>query len=294
MRFTRRTVQILFLIIFLWLFFLSAFPLERNYPVDLFLRLDPLIAIGTMLASRNFIIDLWPAAVLLGLTILIGRFFCGWICPLGTTLDLFSRLKRGKQRHYRRLKSAKFVILLLLLVSALFSTGLIGYLDPVALLMRTVTAVLFPAFAFAVRSSMGFLFGFEPLQGILYPANDFLLAYVLPGQQSFFKTSLLIFFIFAALLGLELLSRRFWCRSLCPLGALLALLSRYGLINRKVWSGCTRCSVCYARCKMGAISPNFIETSSPECVQCFNCVADCLPKVTNFAFTRNNVIHSID
>ena len=295
MRLTRRIVQIFFLFIFIWLFFLNAYPFERNYPVDFFLRLDPLIAIGSMLASRSIIVDLWPAAVLLLLTLLIGRFFCGWVCPLGTTLDLFSRLKKKqKETHYRRLKSAKFVILITLLISALFSTGLIGYLDPIALFTRTVTTVIFPAVAFTLRTSIGFLFRFEVLESILYPTNDFLLSYVLPNQQSFFRTGIFIFFIFGSILALEFLSRRFWCRNLCPLGALLAFVSKHGLVNRKVWPGCTRCSICYSTCKMDAISPNYIETSSPECIQCFNCVADCLPSVTGFTITRKNIIHGID
>ena len=295
MRLTRRTIQILFFLIFLGLFLLNAFPFERNYPVDFFLRLDPLVAIGTMLASRTIIVDLWPAAILLGLSIIIGRFFCGWICPFGTTIDIFSRLrKKQKEKHYRKLKSIKYVILVVLFISALFSTGLLGYGDPIALITRTVTSVLFPAFAFLIRSTVGLLFTIEPLQEVLYPANDFLLAYVLPSQQSFFRTGILIFLIFAAILGLEFISWRFWCRNLCPLGALLALCSKWSLINRKVHAGCTRCSICHSRCKMDAISANFTETSSPECIQCFDCVSECLPKVTNFAITRSDVIHRLD
>ena len=295
MRSTRRIVQILFLLLFLFLFFLNAYPFERNYPVDFFLRLDPFIAIGSALASRSLIPTLWPAAFLLVLTIFVGRFFCGWICPLGTTLDLFSRLKKKhKEKHYRSLKSIKYMIFIILVVSALFSTGLTGYLDPISLMTRTVTTVIFPAFAFLLRSILGFLFTFEPLQEILYPANDFLLEHVLPGQQSFFRTGMVIFIIFAGVLGLEFISRRFWCRNLCPLGALLALCSKYGFINRNVHAGCTQCSVCYKTCRMVAISQKFIETSSPECIQCFDCVENCLPKVTNFTTTWNNVIHGID
>ncbi len=295
MRLTRRIVQTFFVFMFLWLFLLNAYPFQKEYPVDFFLRLDPLIAIGSSLSSRAIIADLWPAAVLLLFTFLIGRFFCGWICPLGTTLDLFSHVKkRQRERHFQRLKPAKYVILFVLLMAAFFSTDLIGYIDPIALLTRSLATVVFPAFAFLLRSAVDILFRVGPLQGILYWVNDALLSHVLPVHQSFFRTGILVWAILVIILGLEFISRRFWCRNLCPLGALLALCSRFGLLNRTVQTGCTRCKVCYNTCKMDAISTDFNETDGPECIQCFDCVEDCLPQVTNFTLTRENVSHNAD
>jgi ferredoxin-type protein NapF len=295
MRLARRVVQILFFLMFLWLFLLNAYPFQRPYPVDFFLRLDPLIAIGSSLSSRAFIADLWPAALLLLLTILVGRFFCGWICPLGTALDLFSQAKKTqRERHFRQLKSAKYMVLVVLCVAALFSADLIGYVDPIALLTRSLATVIFPAFVFLLRSAMAFLFQIGSLQGILYSANDAVLSHILPVHQSFFRTGILVLAILLIILGLEFISRRFWCRNLCPLGALLALCSRFGLVNRTVQTGCTRCKVCYNTCKMDAIATEFNETEGSECILCFDCVEDCLPRVTNFTLTRENVLHGTD
>ncbi len=65
---------------------------------DLFLRLDPLASLGTIVATRTLASALIPGLLTLGLTLVIGRFFCGHVCPLGTTLDLLERAVLGRRR----------------------------------------------------------------------------------------------------------------------------------------------------------------------------------------------------
>ncbi|MGB9598013.1 MAG: 4Fe-4S binding protein, partial [Candidatus Poribacteria bacterium] len=70
-------------------------------PVDLILRLDPLSAIATMLSSRSLIAKFSYSIVIAIVALFFGRFFCGWVCPLGTTIDIsdkifFRRFKRPK------------------------------------------------------------------------------------------------------------------------------------------------------------------------------------------------------
>ena len=92
----RQTSQILFLALFIYLLFAgaqqAAFPLA-----DLFIRFDPLAAFGAMLASREWIprlaltwletVSFTLALVTLGLTVILGRVWCGWVCPMGTLLE---------------------------------------------------------------------------------------------------------------------------------------------------------------------------------------------------------------
>jgi len=92
---TRRIVQGLFLALFLFLFIQteSKGTDELGWPVRLFLDVDPLIALTTSLASRRAEGLFWPALVLAGLTALLGRIFCGWVCPLGTLNNLAGGLR---------------------------------------------------------------------------------------------------------------------------------------------------------------------------------------------------------
>ncbi len=91
-------VQAIIFIIFIFLL-LFADPLtERDKTVNIFLRLSPLSAIGAMVAAREFIFLYWPAIVILLASVFLGRFFCGWICPLGTTLDITDKLLKSQRR----------------------------------------------------------------------------------------------------------------------------------------------------------------------------------------------------
>jgi len=114
MRF-QRLLQIPVFFLFLLLLWLAAFPLATRFEVDWFLRLDPLISLGSMLAARAFIPRLAWVLIILGLTLILGRLFCGYICPMGATIDfsdwLSNREKKGSTRNsfeasgkYRKLK----------------------------------------------------------------------------------------------------------------------------------------------------------------------------------------------
>jgi len=99
----RLTVQTLVFAVFICLLIFADPIAEKDKTVDIFLRMSPLSAIGAMVAAKEFIIRYWPAIIVLVATLFSGRFFCGWICPLGTTLDITDRLlkKQRKQVLYK-------------------------------------------------------------------------------------------------------------------------------------------------------------------------------------------------
>jgi len=82
----RRAAQIFFLLLFLWLLLKTRHGGSDvlAYPADWFFRLDPLVAISTALSAHALPDGFLWAVALLGLTALFGRFFCAWVCPLGT------------------------------------------------------------------------------------------------------------------------------------------------------------------------------------------------------------------
>src|ERR1017187_1697690 len=128
----RRLSQILFLLLFLLLLLkteyrgsLRAVPgdVRLPYPVSFFLQLDPLAAIASALSSRTLYRGLlWSLAILIP-ALFLGRFFCGWICPLGTLNHLVSNVrserKLGRQRiasnRYKPWQAFKYYLLFALL-----------------------------------------------------------------------------------------------------------------------------------------------------------------------------------
>ncbi|MFA7013411.1 MAG: 4Fe-4S binding protein, partial [Desulfobacterales bacterium] len=88
MRVVRRICQVFFLALFLWLCAVmtlgTGWRQLRGWPVNWFLQIDPLVGLGTLLSTgRLYAGMLWSLAVVC-MTLAFGRFFCGWVCPLGT------------------------------------------------------------------------------------------------------------------------------------------------------------------------------------------------------------------
>ena len=297
----RRALQLAFLAAFVLLFALAAYPLKAPVPVDLFLRADPLLALSAMISLRRLILPLlWYALPLVVLSLLLGRVFCGWACPMGTVLDICERLFRVQARpraHAPQWSRAKFYVLIGLLVTMLLpaahrakqevalsqSVGLSAvYLaDPMALLTRTLTWAGLPAvqYVFTFGRDTATAWAYSPLVE-RHPTLARALSPVQFGlsraaRPVYFRTGLLTFAIFAAIVALGRYAPRFWCRNLCPLGALLALLGKASPFRLAVSDRCTPCMRCANECKMGAIGEEPHRYAGPECIGCFTCLAVC-------------------
>jgi len=96
-----RISQLLFLLMFLLLFLQTEYRGfdEINAAVNAFFRADPLVLFSYLLAAKSWTWLLLPALLMTVATLLLGRFFCGWVCPLGTILDLLSP-KRGRRDDF--------------------------------------------------------------------------------------------------------------------------------------------------------------------------------------------------
>jgi polyferredoxin len=291
----RRITQILFLLFFFFLFLSATYPLKIKIPVDLFLRADPLIALSAMLSARVWIGSFIWAVFVLALTMPLGRYFCGWICPLGTSLDVTSYVFKNRPgRSYRRLRYLKYMILVFLLVGAVFSSQLFWTFDPIALFTRSVELSVWPIITLISTGIFGFFFKLLSFPDWLSSINNFFSSTLLPDQLNFFRMSGWVLVIFAGILAAEFVSRRFWCRNLCPLGALFALFSKFHIWRRRVSSDCTNCAVCQDVCKMDAIKDDFRQTDYAECIQCYDCVPGCGQGVTTISFKGKVEPHKFD
>lgn len=280
MRTARKIAQALFFLFFLYLFFQAAYPYERLMPADIFLRFSPLVALATSLAAGKWIGPLAFALILLVLALILGRYFCGWICPLGTTIDAADWLHRKIERRSqpnRKLRSWKFSVLIVLLVAAILSLQLIWFFDPIVIMTRSFTAAIYPLFGFLVQSTLDWLISLGMFQDSLYSLNDFLRETILPLEQLYFQNSVLLVLVFGSILLLTLLARRFWCRYLCPLGALFGCVAAVRLTRgiSVADDKCIDCGKCQRECKMDAINDDFRSHSRVECIECMSCLAVC-------------------
>jgi MauM/NapG family ferredoxin protein len=274
LRRVRQAVQILFFALYVYLLFAALQRRAAFALADLFFRLDPLGALTAMLADRAWVPRLALAAVTLALTLALGRVWCGWLCPLGTLLEWVRlRLISDFQSLSSRWRSVKNVLLLVILTAALLGNLSLLVFDPITLLTRTMTTAVLPALNRAVTAVEQTLY---PV-GFMRPAIDWiervLRGPVLPVLQPVFALNILIGLLFVAILALNALADRFWCRALCPLGALLGLLSKVSLLRPVIGAACNRCGQCVGVCRMDAIQD--YEIVSGECTVCLDCLAAC-------------------
>ena len=269
-RWTRRAVQTALFLLFLWLIWETKVPLRTPLPPDFFLRLDPLLFVGASLSAREVLG--WPAflpAVLVLLSAFaLGRVFCGWVCPMGTSLDIGERALRirPKSKGASSLPAVKFYLLALLLFTCLISPQVLYLLDPMPFVTR----------AFAL--------GFYPIVPIV--ANPVLLRLDrAPLHTTGFNAGLLFAGLLILLVLLGSFERRFWCRNLCPLGAMLSLPARVAPLRRRVnLDKCTECMRCVRECKTGALGPGPADWRPEECTLCMTCVSVCPEGAVSFGF----------
>lgn len=295
----RRISQFAFLALFIFLFFKTTFPFESWIPVDLFLKADPLVAFATMISSREVIstLLLFSAFVLL-LSVLVGRYFCGWVCPLGTCIDIGDHLhrlpKKNPTKSLRKYRIVKYTILVGVLFAAIFSVQLIWFFDPISLITRSFTVTIFPLFAFIVEGTLSFFIRIGLFEDSIFSIYDSLRGTIIPVESLFFRQSVFILVLFAIILLLGRFTRRFWCRYLCPLGALFAFFSKFRLSKRIVTDKCISCGKCYRECKMDAISEDFQNFSHSECIECMNCVTVCPTDAFQYSLKLRPTVEKID
>ncbi len=283
----RRCVQAGSLLVFLVLLVLTRYggTDELAWPVRLYLDLDPLILLGTLLAAHTVPAAFLASTAMLLLTLLLGRAFCGWLCPFGALNQLAGRWRgqstaKGRNHsHGGRLQGTRYGILLMVLAAASLGFNALGIMDPISLTIRSLGLAIGPVLEWLVRSCFTALYNtaFEPLLAVSEPGYNLLKRTLLSFQQPAFRGAEIIGLIFLAILALNLWLPRFWCRHLCPLGALLSLGARMGSLRLGARVTCNNCGRCSTSCPAGA-NPHLAGAGGwrpADCFVCGNCTASC-------------------
>jgi MauM/NapG family ferredoxin protein len=245
--------------------------------------MDPLIGVGTILTAREFALYLLPGLIVLAVALICGRIFCGHICPLGTTLDIGQSPITGKRRlssktnSYEattRYRTWKYAGLVVILAAAVGGVSLLFVGSPLSLVTRFYGIMLYPLLLLLADS------GIQIAAPVLTAFPAF--AYI-QIPQKVFATNLFIVSLFAGIIALAYVQPRFWCRNLCPAGALLGLFSRKPLVKRTVNESCTQCGLCVRKCPTAAISEDPSKTVHSECIVCLRCVEKCPVSAISFS-----------
>ncbi|MFZ0862953.1 MAG: 4Fe-4S binding protein [Candidatus Sulfotelmatobacter sp.] len=296
--------QIIFFLLFLFLLLRTEFrgslaasggEIRLPYPVGLFFQFDPLVAISNALASHALYRGLLSCLVILIPTMFLGRFFCGWICPLGSIHHFFSSFKserkRGKQliesNRYKRWQTTKYYLLIVALVAAVMGTGVVGWLDPFSFLVRSLGLSILPATNYGLRAMLSTLehSRFSPIQTAGGVLHLILGALLLSFKQPYFRQGVWLGIIFIFIVTLNFRITRFWCRALCPLGALLGIVSRWSVLGLvKSSEHCNDCNRCLLRCQGGDDPAGGVSWHQTECHLCLNCVDECPEHSLQFRF----------
>lgn len=306
----RRTLQGFFLLFFLYLVIESRLPqdvyidysmafsadqdLRIGQPVTFFFQLDPLVGISSLLSGYTPVKGfLWGTGILV-LTLLLGRVFCGFICPFGTihhAVGTFKPALKGSRMMQANRKTpgqkSKYFILILLLVAAVFGLNAAGLLDPIAFLFRSLALAVLPGLGTGLRSLFEAMAASDiKILNLASYGAEVIVSPVFGYSQPAYQTAWFIGILFLVILFVNRLRPRFWCRALCPLGALLGIFSRISILKlEKYEEKCTDCNLCLKHCQ-GAASPRPDQDwEAAECLMCFNCHNVCPEDALAFRFT---------
>ncbi len=217
------------------------------------------------------------------LTLLLGRVYCSVICPLGILQDIVSWLSgKRKMMKYRFCNSGEkkwlrygFFVL--------FIASLIAGIAPVVALL-------------APYSSFGriVLNLFAPF----YQWGNNLLAYFAERADSYafyetevwlrsIPTLLIALATFVLLAVLAWRGGRTYCNTICPVGTLLGLLSRFSLLRPTIdTTKCNGCGLCARRCKASCIDPKNHGIDYSRCVVCMDCLENCKQGAISYSLRK--------
>jgi polyferredoxin len=227
--------------------------------------------------------------LLIIISIIFGRFLCGWICPFGLYMDLLTRLRKILRiKHWtlsektnQMLSQARYLIIaVFLILSVILGMRAIGGIElisesEIGRYLEIPFCQICPAKPLFVLTEVGL--GFMNLDYVLSRTiGDFALT-------GWYLTSINIIILGVVTVG-SFLVRRLWCR-ICPLGGLIAIFSRIGPFKRlsfmklnKIEEKCTKCGICKRVCPpqvTEVYEEKGGDVTVTECILCFRCIEMC-------------------
>ena len=278
LKYLRITIAGVVLGLFLLLFLGHESLVRALKPPLLFGQFTP-SAVNFLLSAAGLMTCGWLLILLL--TFLTGRTYCSVLCPLGILQDVIwfvaKRLRRKKTglRYQQPSAILRYGILGLTILTALLgSLAVVNLLDPYSLFGRMTQDLLKPMVA-AVNNLL--VAGLEKF--------DIFALSVQPQPPVLTFIALVTFSMFIGLTVLVAWRGRLYCQTICPVGALLGLVSRFALTRiRLTQTACTSCKRCERTCRAGCIDAARKTIDYSRCVVCFDCLTVCPTSALRYGF----------
>ena len=248
---------------------------SKYYTIILSLQFIPSLLkfhdLGT-LVSAGFI------AVLI-LTLLTGRTYCSFLCPLGAGQDLNSRIGGKIRKKFRRYGFKKpftitryALLTAVVVVSIVWGIYLLTLLDPYSIFGRFMTHFGRPV-ALVINNFIAWA---------LHKIDVYTIDHItITGFQLLTYSIPLVFLLLTFILSLA--KGRLYCNMICPVGTLLGLISKVSLFRIRIdETTCTKCGRCSVGCKSSCIDFLQHKVDVSRCVDCFNCINICQDKAISY------------
>lgn len=259
-RYVRYTVQFVFLLLTLFIGYqFYQFVLHFESPGHPFVErpasVDAFLPIGGLMAFKYFVLTgivdpVHPSGfilflAILGVSLIMKKGFCGWVCPIGTASQYV--WIAGEKIFGRNFKIS-------------------GFPD---ISLRSLKYVLMGLFIVAI--------GVMPMWSmVMFFIGDYYKTVDVRMMKFFTEMTTLTMWVLIVLAGLSLLYKNFWCRYLCPYGALAGLMSKMSPFKiRRNEEKCVHCHACTNHCPTQIDVENQKKVNSAECFGCLTCVSRC-------------------
>lgn len=209
------------------------------------------------------------------LTLLFGRVYCSTICPMGVYQDVVRRMAlffRKKKKRYPFSPAKNIlrwsVVALTTLAYVCGFTVILALLDPYSAYGRMAVNVFKPVY----------MAGNNLLESLFARFDNYTFYQV--DASILDLSSLIIAGVTAIVIGyLAWRHGRTWCNTLCPVGTVLGLLSKFALFKVRIdMSKCNSCGACGTKCKASCIHSSEHAIDYSRCVGCFDCLETCNKK----------------
>lgn len=220
-------------------------------------------------------------AILLILTLLLGRVYCSVICPLGIMQDIISWIhgKTKKKNRFRFsyspaknwLRYGMLAIFIAALILGIHS--LVALIAPYSAYGRIASSLLAPIYGWGNNL---FAWIAEKADSYAFYSTDVWIKSI--------PTFAIAALTFIAIFILAWKNGRTWCNTICPVGTVLGFLSRFSLFAPRIdTEKCRNCGLCGKQCKASCINMKEHEIDYSRCVACMDCIDVCNEGAIHFA-----------
>ncbi len=223
--------------------------------------------------------------VVIILTLLFGRVYCSFVCPLGILQDVITRIanlfkrKRRRFRFYRARTVLRYSILTITTIATFSGFILVlGWLDPFSIFGRFATHAIRPVYIYINNGISSLLYSWNiywlhPIEFRAYHWVSFGIMFILMGLVIFMSASY----------------GRQYCNTVCPVGTLLGFLSKTSFYKIRLDKElCNSCGSCLRACKAGCINVKDKTVDMTRCVACYNCLVSCPSDGVSYKLIRSH------